>query len=111
MDNDLMLCPRKETMVYKSVCLTKCTHNPAECDKLRAAMKESRRHCVDCEHYGDQRLCDECLSSDLRTRPFWKQRPSDKLILSCRDTVGLVEAMADIPTTKEVKAMNQLKLF
>lgn len=75
-DNTLILCPAKETMVYKWVCKEKCTLTPAQCEAARADLKKTTRHCVDCENYGNVQPCKTCLGSDpdYRERPFWAQK-------------------------------------
>ena len=130
---ELILCPIKETMVLPSTCKNKCTYTKAQCNAARKTRGGQMRYCIDCKHYGKVQPCKACIDTDPRERIFWEQRPTDEVILSCRETVtkeqaedanfskeinfpvgrphGRIEATAELPTRKEVWERKQLDLF
>jgi len=73
MDEPLILCPIKETMVYPSTC-KKCTYTDEQCEAARTALKEQSRHCLDCKHYGKVQPCKTCMNADPRERLFWEPK-------------------------------------
>jgi len=101
MTDKLILCPLKETMVYESVCHGKCTHDPAECERLRTSMKEQKRYCIDCKHFGKRQPCRACMEADPdhRERPFWKATPVSQ-------TAGYMQAVKG-----DARKLRQERLF
>ena len=118
MKEPAILCPIKETLTYLSVCDTKCTHNRAKCEELKAKIIEETRHCIDCANQ-DSEFCDPCLDNTPRERFFWAPKiEKEGVMLSSFLTVSdrqhplykmykkEVGKMASVPLIKD-----QMKLF
>lgn len=105
MNEPLIPCPIKETMVYPSTCEKRCKYDKAKCAAAMEALKGETRHCLDCKHYGKVQPCKACMSADdPRERIFWEYGPPDK-----EEVVVHIEETAQVPT--EVKNLEQLNLF
>ena len=98
------LCPIKETLTYLSVCDTKCTHNKAKCEELRAKIIEETRHCVDCANQ-DSEFCEPCIDNTPRERFFWSPKKVEDRI------VDVIVTAVNKSNSAIEKLKEQMKLF